>query len=404
MIICVIENIGNSHEQLVLNLEELYPPPTTTVCPELDRPCRTWKDARKLINKLPKNEELIILMDLALEGEDDPSIGIDCCKTVRLQRKDAIMIAVTSHAKWLERHEIQDHVFDDVIDKGQHDMKRGENLQKLLYKTIEDARCKRAGTVNSTATAVDIRDTLGMRLAQAALGSEVLQELIGKVTVGWHDCVAQTLTSGFSGSYLLELTGTNGGQPAKLVLKVATKRAILDEEATAPNRNAAHLHRFAGKISPAISGVEQLDGQDVFFCIQAKVPGVTLYQLLKCGPKAKARSALQEILDLCIEQYKNAADNSSSDKPKTEVRFTFHPLDLQRIYSSSARLLLAAKTLVNERGWPRGIKSPSVIFGSIKNLANNWERHRESIQIAHWAVQHGDRCGIDAVHALTSVS
>ena len=72
MTICIIEDEIKRHRTLHWALSAIYK--TATIIPDEERPCNTWQKAQALVQKTPKDDEVIIFLDLILEDEDQNDI------------------------------------------------------------------------------------------------------------------------------------------------------------------------------------------------------------------------------------------------------------------------------------------------------------------------------------------
>src|SRR4051812_19706997 len=111
MTICIIENIREHHRAYVLALRQLYHS-NASVVPDPEKPCQTWHEAHKLIKRVPKGEELVVILDLALRDQGDADEGIQQCELIRLDYSAAILIALTSLADEVKQHPRAKEIFD----------------------------------------------------------------------------------------------------------------------------------------------------------------------------------------------------------------------------------------------------------------------------------------------------
>ena len=390
MNIYVIENNQDRHEQLVLLLKSLYP--SAKVYPRYSDPCRNWRQARRLADATPSNGELIFILDLALEGDDpnDATIGIENSRRIRLRRPNAILIAATAFVPLVHSEDAQE-IFDAVLDKQHISWKRERDLRNLLKTTIDNIRQAKSG-IKSTVLApvLEYRDSLGIRLVEAIIGIDAIRELVTKSSDGWSDVKVEAISAGFSGSHILRLSGHNKGRPAGLVLKIATKRELLQPEAEVAKSHSEELHVFGGCINDAVGGVRQLGDKPVFYIILASLPGKSLFQLFEHGPKAEARAALTSLLDMLVEQYTYAAETYTGEEVPADQCFSFRPDHPHRVYDSCNDLEIMSETLARRREWPLNIGSPRTIFKGVRRMAKRWSDLLKSISVPFLAFQHGD--------------
>ena len=269
MTICVIENIPEHHRAYVLALRHLYPKGIARVIPEPDAPCQTWQDANQIVRRVSPREELIFVLDLALRDQGDASAGIEASDLLRLDYPKAILIAVTSFASDLKRHPRASDIFDGIIDKQTPEAKDPEKLREMLRDEIDAARRNRGKRTGPVKQELRMEDSLGMRLCEAAITSDGIRELVEKEAKGWTEVKVHALTSGNSGSYLLQICGRRSQQRARLVLKVAVKESILRDESIAVDKYSPILNRFAVKMVSADGGVLPLKNRSVYYCRMA---------------------------------------------------------------------------------------------------------------------------------------
>jgi hypothetical protein len=324
-----------------------------------------------------------------LDEEDDAGNGIERSRRIRQLMPDAILIAITSRVQEVKHDESSAAIFDDVIDKQQAEWKRDDTVRAVLKQTIEAIRAKRAGAVKP-GDEIRFRYSLGLHVAETALETSTLREMVLRETDGWSGREVRALTGGYSGSHLIAVNGEHNGLSAQVVLKAARKRQFLEPEAERSRELLPHLDAFAGKVNLPHPGIRTIGSPEVFYCIQASVPGVTLYELFKRGPKAKARGVLQSLLALLTDQYRNAADRTAATARTVESCYSLTGEQVYRIYDTCDRLQGAAESLRKAGQWPRGVPLPRTIFDIIRRIVADWSKHLAHIEVPFWAYQHGD--------------
>jgi hypothetical protein len=391
MTICVIENIPEHNRAYILALRQHYE--NAKVVPEADQACQTWKEAFGLIKKIPKREEAIFVLDLALNMQGDADEGIQHAESLRLDRKDAIIIALTSFAAEVRQYKRAKYVFDAIVDKQDPSLKDPEQFRHVLYREIERAQRAKKTVPKSSEPNIVIEDSLGMRLAEAAITTEGVRELVDKEAGTWRDIRVRALTSGNSGAHLLRVSGTSTDQPAQLVLKIAIRRSVLEDEARALSVEegyGARLGHFSAKV-PQSSKVESLMGRQVFYFRQVSVPGDTLYDLIRTENDKVIEPAFRSLLQLLVAQYREYSSPSGSRENRDVSHiFGFRPDHPYRIQSSCDRLLPAATLLARDGLWPRILPNPTVIFSAVRYVTDHWKLICSKTKVALWAVQHGD--------------
>lgn len=146
LFICIIENLPARHEKLWFVLRDIFPKKTTKIVPIYDKPCATWKDAKKLITDLPNNAEVVVIADLALNENDinDARTGVEECHRLHQLRPDAKFVAATGFESVLVEHPKAKDLFSAILTKQNPvwDKADDSELAALLRQIIGDLRSK----------------------------------------------------------------------------------------------------------------------------------------------------------------------------------------------------------------------------------------------------------------------
>ena len=387
--ICVIENTPAHHMAYVSALRQTYRE-GAEVIPEMDKPCQSWQEATKIIESVSLRHRLVLILDMALDRQGDAGVGIEKAADFRKDYRDAIIIALTSWAADVRRDPRADDIFDAIVDKQEPNTKDPEKLREILKGHIDRALNPSVDRAVVTANVVRKVDSLGMRLAEAAIGRDGLDELVAAETKGWTKREVRALTSGFSGAHLLQITGLRDQHKAQLVLKAANKQSILQDEAEAIKKYGDILNTFASRITSVEGGVRKLDRHGVFYCRQTSVPGGTLYDLVRNNPD-DARKSFASLYKLLLSQYEEIPKVRKPKKPKTaNLYFLFRPDQPYRIQDSCDRLLPASILLQHAGQWPKGMPTPKELFGAVLAITANWQRLAAQMEVPNEVLQHGD--------------
>lgn len=393
MTICIIENDAAIHEQLCLDLQHRYK--RGKVIPPYDQPTRNWIDAIKLVESTQKKGQIVFILDLALDGSEpkDADRGIEQCIRIRRLRPNAVMIAATSFAPRIEQQFSGNGVFDDVLDKQQNLWQRPEELVAYICKSIDAALRRRSGAAEAAPAPLEFtfEDSLQFRLAEAVLGPRGLEALIAEEMSDWEKLSVRALSAGLSGSHLLAFRGRKSGHRTQLLIKVAASRKILEDEVERPKQFEFQLDQFTGHVNFPGDEIHPLPEHRVFYHLQAVVAGSPLLSLFKKGPKSAADAILGDLLQLLIQQYRNASQDRGSVVPQLGEVFAFRPNHLHRVHDACDRLGRMANRLEELGQWPASVgATPEMVFGAVRQIADHWSEHLATIKVPFWAIQHGD--------------
>jgi hypothetical protein len=142
----IIEDVATRHETLWFAVRDIFPDESTTIVPAYGRPCDQWATARKLIEGIPTNTELIVLADLALKGNDpnDAKTGVIECRRLHSLRPDAKLIAVTSFDRVIQEMPDAKGLFALVLNKFDPVWNQGEGaIADYLKEKIDMVRSNR---------------------------------------------------------------------------------------------------------------------------------------------------------------------------------------------------------------------------------------------------------------------
>lgn len=143
----IIEDVATRHETLWFAIRDIFPDESTSIVPAYGRPCDQWGTARKLIEGIPTNAELIVLADLALKGNDpnDAKTGVIECRRLHSLRPDAKLIAVTSFDRVIQEMPDAQGLFALVLNKFDPVWNLGEvAIAEYLREKIEIVRSERS--------------------------------------------------------------------------------------------------------------------------------------------------------------------------------------------------------------------------------------------------------------------
>lgn len=386
----VIDNQGGELDSLLFALHQCYP--DCRIAPQVGQVTARWSDAEALVTTEAVNQpDQIIFLDLALDTNiaDEASAGLERVRNLFAQRSEATWIAYTSFAEILDSHEAR-RMFHAVLDKQQLSQRRTDDERNvLLRRAVEEAIRKRGGTTG--AEPVEHEDSAGMRSFFAVYSENALEELFAVECSGWTDRRVRALSSGYSGSSLLEIIGRKNSARRQIVVKLAPRRKMIEEETSVLKEYKGEGGVFVGKCAPP-SPPSELPDQLGFYSIQEAVPGRTLMSLLadEALPAIEAQTAMKIVIAVMVEQYGTAWYAEESDIQKKLEKFVFSEIDLDRARQACGFLLDIASVMVTRNHWPVRAPHPQDLFEQINELLFNWRNNLEKTLPFQWVLQHGD--------------
>lgn len=281
--------IENRPAKLALTLKLLRDEyPGCSLWPESEQnTVKSWLDAWKRVFELKtdgwhsdKDARCVLIVDLALDRSDrDFGVGISELKECQpALGADFVLVVSTIYAD-AARRELSG-VADAVLSSRRIVAGRDRDRSKVLRAVIDQAVAvweKKSGKESSVqGRRVILADSPAARRVDAALGREAIDELGQKVGFGWDQMRAAVLSGGYSGAYLLRLTGTEQGTERQVVCKVTREKDSLTKELEAWKKAVEAYGRFAGLIPPYRDTEPAEVVDDIWYIVMAAVPGPTL--------------------------------------------------------------------------------------------------------------------------------
>ncbi|MGH9765141.1 MAG: aminoglycoside phosphotransferase family protein, partial [Blastocatellia bacterium] len=263
--------------------------------------------------------------------------------------------------------------------------------ERLVRRAVDDAIRKRRGSIQ--AEPITHEDSAGMRSFFAIYPKYALEELMAAECAGWSDQKVCALSSGYSGSSLLQITGLKDAAPKQIVIKLAPRRDVIEAEThVLDDKYRGEGGVYAGKCAQP-SQLKDLPEKLGFYSIQESVPGRTLMSLLtdEAVSKDMAKAALRTVIDLSVEQYKRGWYAKKVDEHEKKLkRFEFTEIDIDRARQACAFLRDIGHALSTRAQWPRTAAKVEQVFSVIEHLLSTWQSNLSRAAPFEWVLQHGD--------------
>jgi hypothetical protein len=272
----IIDDDGGYLDSLIFVLNQCYP--GCEIAPDRGRTTKRWRDAESLVLKAANEQEQIIFLDLALDASapDAASAGLHRVTNLFTRCPEATWIAYTSYAEMLGMSQAR-ALFHNILDKQQLSQKQTwEEKGRLVRRVIEEAARKRQEPAQSEP--VKHEDSAGMRSFLSIYRKDALEELIAAECSGWTDYAVSALSSGYSGSSLLQIVGKKDSASGQIVVKLAPRREIIERETHVHGKYIGEGGEYVGKCAQP-SPIKDHPNQMGFYSIQESVPGRTLMRL-----------------------------------------------------------------------------------------------------------------------------
>ena len=384
----IADNMAAQLTTLQWHLGRAYP--GCAIWPEDDEPLSAWHDVTEALRTYTDDApDLVVILDLGLESETMQSVraGVDQAFQLRNLRPHAVFVAYTQWPELAEDLPRFKETFDGLIDKqvlGGYDT--ADEQEVYIRATIDGVLRRRAGYRPS----YKLKDSLGVRLAAAALGAEGLDALVEEVGHGWKDVEIAALTSGHSGAFVLVVSGTDEGSQQRIIVKCARDRETIESEAEGFNKYLGELGPLGEVLVPFEHQVHQLPRRRGYYYRQQRIWGETLGSVLKgVGWGAEAREILDRILGLEKRCYRVRGGEGLASV-KATARFGLGVVDLERA-KQSLEFLEGVGAWADKLGqWPDDVSPVSEVTGEVSAMLVDWERLLSSVGDLQCVCQHGD--------------
>ncbi|MCK6682739.1 MAG: aminoglycoside phosphotransferase family protein [Thermoanaerobaculia bacterium] len=376
-------------ERLVRLLAEAFP--GAEVWPRFENPIvfRSWEEIDKAVDKEPDDAGTVAFFDLAIMGAKEKpqypaaSLGRARVKLVRKRRPKWTLIRFTRFATDQEDGDGT----NGLLRKIELDEKQTQEGQLRLVKAVV-----RAASTAGSVLALDslcqrsIEDSPALRQVQAGLGPGGLDEILDREAPGWEAVTVRALSGGYSGAYVLLLSGDCAGVPQEVVIKAARDRMLLDLELKARETHLGRLGELASHFVFSRADVRTLDCGAGFYFGSAKAPGTGLLEL----NEGDRMSAVRRFLALERSQYEAALENSPRVLAAAGGMLTLSAVDIARIRASARELARVGKAAQRRGFWPEDLVAPEECGLHVSGLAAEWPVLPSMNVKVFTCLQHGD--------------
>ena len=247
---------------------------------------------------------------------------------------------------------------------------------------------RRSGSEERLENGIYLADSLGMRVAQAALGDDGIADIVARECSGWSSGKVSSLTSGFSGAFLLEMAGKSASGEHFVIIKAARTASIIEREIGTVQ---AYLQRL-GPLEPHLvlldpNKEEFGDGGGVYYR-QAKADGTSLSRSLRGRGRQVAEDVLAPIVDMCIEVARQGLDGGGT--MEAAKAFVINDSDCDRLEASLDDVVSVGEGLRKRGQWPDGMVSAELLRERLLLTAKAWATDVCAEIMLPSCVQHGD--------------
>ncbi|HEV3317601.1 MAG TPA: phosphotransferase [Candidatus Angelobacter sp.] len=348
-----------------------------------------WKKILPFLLEI-KDSDVILCLDLSLgeTGEwEDVQTGVVRAHDLKRSRPDWTFIAFTKASGYATSVPQFGPTFDGVLEK--------ENLAKqkswgssveFVRSVVERAHRRRLPESGTIPSGVRVVDSLGMRSFRAAFSDQTLSDILRRETTDWGAVSVESLTSGYSGAFMIALTSESGDR--SLILKIARNEETITSELRAQKDHLPELKPFGARFVLIEAEMQQLPDRNGVYYRQTPVEGKTVLQ--HCLDRSSTTmNLLQSVTRMCIRVLVGSSVTSRPVEPARN-RFRLSPVDVGRLETSAAFLEQLGGALAREKLWPAELPNIAQVTGDMIALARGWAED-EITDVQLWeAVQHGD--------------
>lgn len=344
-----------------------------------------------ITHNVPNENESVLLLDISLAGPVDlVEEGLRNAQHVSMRSPKVTLLAYSQYRPRAEADTRYRAIFCGAVDK-----------QRLFPHLDFGRRAEAVAYVRSAileAVAPDslfderiLVDSYAMRLLNAAFRRASLAELLGAVARDFNNLQVVALTGGYSGAFLLSISGDKEGRAQNVVVKMSRDRKTLEEELTALADHMSELGPLQGCLVTTGREIRPLPSGDVFYFSQAHVPGDdVLSALRKHAPRFNNYSeVLDPLLSILFGCYDNCvAKGLTSPFAKS---FPLSRMDVGRFTNSVPFLREIACTMKKKGMYPNGTRGEPEALGREAAMGiSQWETFISALGDALTCVQHGD--------------
>lgn len=388
--IIIIDNEPGDLSSLKLHLREVYP--DATLLPADDRVFVDWTLVGEYLRAVldDNSDAAVVLLDIGLTpGKRKLQIaeGVESALGLKQRHPYATFIASTQFATEVRANEYYQRTFDGLLDKqvweSSSDFEhRKEHLQRIVDTALPPAKSDSLALLRSA----NVQPSLSLRLFASSFGEEMLRVLLYEECRGWTELDVRSLSSGHSGTFLLQFQGRDAsGVRRSIVLKIARESRELAAEERSAERFFGALGRMDRYLTRPESRIRQVEG--ACYLRQPSVAGGDLLSLFFGDADAgfaAVRSVVTELVDRCREATPEATAIALDSK------FFLSPLDQSRFVASMGLLTIVSDELVDRKEWPGGLPAIDGIVRTAVDTVERWNQLSMLREKVPHYVQHGD--------------
>jgi hypothetical protein len=389
--IVVIDNEREETLHLCGLLKDAFP--SSDILPDKAKreqgPFRDWEAIVSFLLGI-SDPEVVLCLDLSLSKRwdfEDVARGVRRANDFHASRPEWTMVAFTKNSNYAEGLAEFSSTFDGLLDKSQLARKKDhKSAVALVHSVIEEAKQhrQRPGT-SPIPPNLHIVDSLGMRLFRAAFSDQILGDIVREEASNWGTLTVRSLTSGYSGAFMLNLSSDTG---ESLVLKVVKSEEVIANELRAQSDHLPKLAPFGVRFCPIEVEVHRLRSGSGVYYRQMPVRGNSLLEYCQLNPSSDG-PALKQVILMCTRVL-NEVPVNRRPVMKASERFSLTPVDVGRIETSSSFLAQIGEALRKADLWPSTLPPAQDIAAEIASLGRNWSEDDLTQANLHEAVQHGD--------------
>jgi len=324
---------------------------------EREEPFADWEGISSYLLAID-DTEVVLCLDLSVEKRtqdwEDIDRGVRHAHSFRANRPDWTFVAYTRNAAYARRKSGFAETFDDTLDKSELAEKSShESAAAFVRSVVERARRhRRVPGAEAIPPNVHVKDSLGMRSFRAAFSDEAIGELVRAEAANWESVQIKSLTSGYSGAFMLKLTSEAAGR--SLILKVARHEETISHEINAVKEHLAELAPFAARLATIEPNLHRL--KDGVYYLQMPIQGPTLLRYCLDKHYDDTLLARQNVASLCLRVLRATPLAKRPINP-ARSRFGLSPIDIGRFETSAEFLIEFGSALAATKLWPSALPS-----------------------------------------------
>ncbi len=388
--LCVIDDDPEDVTTLTALARAAYP--EARVLPTDDATFRDWKHATAWLRQVVDDtEDTVLFLDLGLGqlGRQRIRTAMHHCGTLRRLFPHARLVAYTQYAQLVRPLPDFESTFNGLLNK-QFLQSADTDVEQLNYvkQTTDAALPPQLSDMEHLFANACIVDSLGLRLFEAAFGVDTVYRLLSEWSSTWHDVQIQALNSGFSGTYLLRITGISPKGRESRIFKLCRERKPLQDELDAVFKDPWSLKTIGRHSAFTDRNVRRLTSENGFYFVQADAEGRELLEVVRGVDRTAAERAIGSLNRLLVE----CLDERKSDfrTLPLHTRLTLSVLDKARLSASVVALKPLSTALAARGCWPAGVPHYDVVCQAVVHVVQNWPAHAFVQEPSPHVLQHGD--------------